>query len=556
MFTTSGHRDLLGRSPSSWDILVGPGNGDGTFGDRVSNAASVYDGGFSVGRFDGDALDDIVFIQTPGGQETGTLRVWLSNGDGTFTESYTHDSVSNTPRTFLADLNGDGFLDILAAESADGTRAYFGHGDGDFDDPVVIDPAYPLGAVAADFEGDGHVDILTTNVPSAAAMYFRGLGGGAFAPGEPVPVYNLAAGAVASFTGSPDVLSATNGGWAILVNSHLSPTVGSRSAITGRRATLRVAASGLGALSYQWRKDGVPLSDGGTISGSTTATLTIDPVAFGDAGSYDVVVTDACGEATSNAATLSVEFADVPVTSLFHADIITIATAGITGGCGGGNYCPDLSRPPRPDGRLPAQVRARLRLRAAGLHRASSTTSPARAFRRLDRAARRRGRDRRAAAPTSTARRQSVTRAQMAVFLLKTSEGSGYVPPPATGIFGDVPAGSFAADFIEDLYNRGITGGCSASPAALLPRQRRAPAADGRRSSSARSSPRRTGLTSAPARSAPPRGGGAGAAWRRSPRKGPGASTAKAQRQPTASTAGARARSRPSSGESRRRSGP
>jgi hypothetical protein len=29
--------------------------------------------------------------------------------------------------------------------------------------------------------------------------------------------------------------------------------------------------------------------------------------------------------------------------------------------------------------------------------------------------------------------------------------------------------GSFAADFIEDLYNRGITGGCSASPLLYCP---------------------------------------------------------------------------------------
>jgi hypothetical protein len=57
----------------------------------------------------------------------------------------------------------------------------------------------------------------------------------------------------------------------------------------------------------------------------------------------------------------------------------------------------------------------------------------------------------------------------MAVFLLKTKLGSGYVPPPAADIFGDVPVGSFAADWIEDLYNRGIAGGCSASPLLYCP---------------------------------------------------------------------------------------
>jgi hypothetical protein len=54
-----------------------------------------------------------------------------------------------------------------------------------------------------------------------------------------------------------------------------------------------------------------------------------------------------------------------------------------------------------------------------------------------------------------------VTRAQMAVFLLKAKHGSNYTPPPATGtVFSDVPANSFAAAWIERLYAEGITTGC------------------------------------------------------------------------------------------------
>jgi hypothetical protein len=53
-----------------------------------------------------------------------------------------------------------------------------------------------------------------------------------------------------------------------------------------------------------------------------------------------------------------------------------------------------------------------------------------------------------------------VTRAQMAVFLLRAKYGSDYTPPPATGGFGDAPPGSFAADWIEQLAAEGITSGC------------------------------------------------------------------------------------------------
>jgi hypothetical protein len=54
-----------------------------------------------------------------------------------------------------------------------------------------------------------------------------------------------------------------------------------------------------------------------------------------------------------------------------------------------------------------------------------------------------------------------VSRAQMAVFIMKSWQGPSYVPPACTGIFNDVACpGGFAVNWIEDLYNHGITAGC------------------------------------------------------------------------------------------------
>jgi hypothetical protein len=92
----------------------------------------------------------------------------------------------------------------------------------------------------------------------------------------------------------------------------------------------------------------------------------------------------------------STGFADVPVTYWAAAWIKQLAVEGITGGCGGGNYCPE----------------------------------------------------------------GNVTRAQMAVFLLKAKHGSAYVPPAATGLFADVPIGYWARNWIEQLAVEGITAGC------------------------------------------------------------------------------------------------
>ena len=51
-------------------------------------------------------------------------------------------------------------------------------------------------------------------------------------------------------------------------------------------------------------------------------------------------------------------------------------------------------------------------------------------------------------------------RKQMAVFVLKAEEGPFFVPPPATGIFNDVPPSDPFAPWIEELFRRGVVAGC------------------------------------------------------------------------------------------------
>jgi hypothetical protein len=57
----------------------------------------------------------------------------------------------------------------------------------------------------------------------------------------------------------------------------------------------------------------------------------------------------------------------------------------------------------------------------------------------------------------------------MAVFLLKAMHGDSYQPPAASGYFADVPAGYWAAAWIEQLLVEGITTGCAANPARYCP---------------------------------------------------------------------------------------
>src|SRR5690606_37031533 len=81
----------------------------------------------------------------------------------------------------------------------------------------------------------------------------------------------------------------------------------------GQPATFRVDVRFTHPPMYQWRRNGQPLIDAGTISGSNTDTLFIDRAYKLDSGVYDCVVIADCGEIVSEPATLDVRALTIEV---------------------------------------------------------------------------------------------------------------------------------------------------------------------------------------------------------------------------------------------------
>lgn len=186
---------------------------------------------------------------------------------------------------------------------------------------------------------------------------------------------------------------------------------------------------------------------------------------------YDVVVTNPDATTASLPRALFVHFLDVAPPNPFLPFIETMVRNALSAGCGGGNYCPDapLTRaqlavfllgakygsawlPSPATGEVFADVAATdfaagwiEQLYAEGIT-AGCGIAPLRYC------------------PTST-----VTRQQIAVFLLRARNGNGYVPPPATGVFDDVAPESLFAPWIERLHAEGITAGCSTDPPLYCP---------------------------------------------------------------------------------------
>jgi uncharacterized repeat protein (TIGR01451 family) len=216
---------------------------------------------------------------------------------------------------------------------------------------------------------------------------------------------------------------------------------------------------------YAWT-----LTGGALTSGQGTPAITLDA---GSPGTTMVLgVTESNGTCASPASTtkIQVDFLDAPPSYLFHGFIDTIARNGVTAGCGNGNYCPEapntraqmavfLLKSKYGSGHVPPPATGTVFLDVPASDPFAPWIEELYALQVTGGCG---GGNYCPGAP--------VTRAQMAVFLLKTLYGSAYTPPPATGtIFGDVPLGSFAAAWIEDLYSRGITGGCQASPPLYCP---------------------------------------------------------------------------------------
>ncbi|HEY5913327.1 MAG TPA: LamG-like jellyroll fold domain-containing protein [Verrucomicrobiae bacterium] len=91
-----------------------------------------------------------------------------------------------------------------------------------------------------------------------------------------------------------------------VITQQPQPTV----APQGYPATLTVVATGTG-LSYQWRKGGVPVTDGGHLSGANTDTLTIFPLSAADEGIYSVEVINAVGTTVSKNAAVNISKYDI-----------------------------------------------------------------------------------------------------------------------------------------------------------------------------------------------------------------------------------------------------
>ena len=132
----------------------------------------------------------------------------------TFDPPATFPSGLQTHGLAAGDLNGDGNVDLAAANEASGTVTIrFGNGAGAFPTSIQFFVANPSSIAIADFNNDGIPDFVTSNRGSASITVRLGLGGGAFGPAAQTAVGPAPSGvATGDFNGDGNIdIVASNG---------------------------------------------------------------------------------------------------------------------------------------------------------------------------------------------------------------------------------------------------------------------------------------------------------------------------------------------------------
>jgi hypothetical protein len=174
-----GHPDVIvaERSPNSLVVILS--NGDGSFAAPLVTPLSFEPTQIAAGDFNSDGKKDVAVRSA-----SGPLFVVLSgDGAGNFAE-ISRLTLAGSPYALVTgDIDGDGHADVLIANNNPiGYQLYFGKGDGTFDMPVTV-PGAPSASskiILADLDGDGDLEIISCEFAANSVTVVVNLGSRAF----------------------------------------------------------------------------------------------------------------------------------------------------------------------------------------------------------------------------------------------------------------------------------------------------------------------------------------------------------------------------------------
>ena len=182
--------------------------------DPAAYTAGTETSAVALGDITGNGVQDMVAIN----KADNSVSIWLGDGDGSFTIQGTQSLGSNKAPVAvkLADLNGDGDLDIVTVNSGDNTVSVLvGNGRGQFGFPRPFNVGnIPADVTIADIDGNGLLDLIVANSAGDNLSILSGNGDGTFKPQTQVSVGSVPVSVTAgdlNGDGNIDLIAANSG---------------------------------------------------------------------------------------------------------------------------------------------------------------------------------------------------------------------------------------------------------------------------------------------------------------------------------------------------------
>ena len=219
--TFAGQIDLITTSSAGHTVSLWRGGGDGTFAGEFYASSGLFPAGVASGDFNRDNTTDAVVACA--GEDS--VMVYQGTGDGFFLEPRrllvgAAGARLDPTAVALGDFNRDNIPDIAVANAWDGSVAVLrGLGGGMFAPFVrymISTTADPRAIAVADMNADGFLDIVTANFEGNSVSVLKGRMDGTFDPPVTISVgamTNPRALAIQDldFDGCPDVVTANFG---------------------------------------------------------------------------------------------------------------------------------------------------------------------------------------------------------------------------------------------------------------------------------------------------------------------------------------------------------